>query len=381
MRPQRKEQAKRKQTVENLDFIPWLKQKRGLATAIFASLPLAISLVLPILKWLGASFLPLPENHSFWLSLIQLVFIIACFIYFYKPPITFGSHAGKAELIANEVSSQFWRAWRLLWAGWLLLYLALVMKSLHGIGARITLEALITRAATHILNNLSSVALILCYAVLARITVNQNEEAQESTQKRKHRPRLEKAEELLAFLWLAFAVIEILVVIFPVDINLRKIWLDWLGLFSGCIGAMSMALLIGRLDSMLLGVPALIIAALFLYSSIQPGFDEFVVKVPSEYANESVVRVPSEIKELKEVNTLEVMRATQKASQEEDVDQLKKFIGTVLLLYALIGKVLFFIVIEWLDSSGRLLFYMAKARQQLKSIPSERYKYVKEKLE
>lgn len=348
-RPQHKERAEMQPTIENLDFVPWLKRRKGRVTAIFAATPLVISVVLPILKWLKPSFLPI-ENRSFWLNIIQLFFISMCFFYLYliKNPVSIRepTKEEESELIADEASYQFWRTWRMVWAIWLLLYIGLVIQSAYNA------EALITRAATHALNNLSSVALILCYAVLARVTVNSKEggTAQEATRKNNYRPKLQKTEELLAILWLALALIEIMVVEIPRSLELRSVWLSWFGLFSGCIGAVSMALLIGRLDSMLLGVPILLIAALFLYSSIQPGFDEFVVMGKG---NQSV---------------------------SAGIEQLREFIRTVLLLYALIGKVLFFIVIEWLDSSGRLLFYMVKARQRFTVIPSERDTYVETKL-
>lgn len=35
---------------------------------------------------------------------------------------------------------------------------------------------------------------------------------------------------------------------------------------------------------------------------------------------------------------------------------------------------------EWLDSSGRLLFYMVKAREQITDIPTDRSTYIKAKL-
>lgn len=148
-KPQRKEQAEMKQTIDNLDFIPWLKRKRGRVTVILAGLPLAISVILPILKWLRPSFLPMADNRSFWLSIIQLFFIFTCVSYLYliKRPINFTEPTEEVELIANEVSSQFWRTWRMVWAGWLLLYIGLVIQSAYNV------EAVISRAATHALNN------------------------------------------------------------------------------------------------------------------------------------------------------------------------------------------------------------------------------------
>lgn len=341
-----------KQTIDDLDFIPWLNQRRGRVTAILAVLPLGVTAVLPVIKWLKPTFLPMADSRSFWMLLIQLLFILICFSYLYaiKNPVSFAEPTKEAEANANEAAHQFWRSWRMVWAGWLLLYLGLVIQSAYNV------EDVITRAATHTLNNISSVALILCYAVLARITVygEKQGEARKSTQENKHRIKLQRTEEFLAILWLGVALTEMLVVAAPSDHEHRRVWLGWFGLFSGCIGAVSMALLIGRLDSNLLGVPVLLIAALFLYSSIQPTFDEFVVVGKGEKG-------------------LVVNKGI-------DLEQLREYIRTVLLLFALIGKAVFFIVMEWLDSSGRLLFYMVKARQHLIAIPAERSAYINETL-
>jgi hypothetical protein len=97
---------------------------------------------------------------------------------------------------------------------------------------------------------------------------------------------------------------------------------DLFGLAFGFLAATATALLVGRLDSKLLGVSKYVIAILFLYSAIQPVFDFLLT------------------------NNADLFHVVRQAS---------------LVVIALLCKVLLFVVIHWLAMTNRLLYYMVEA--------------------
>lgn len=123
----------------------------------------------------------------------------------------------------------------------------------------------------------------------------------------------------------AVTVIEILAVTLPTSLETYLV-LKWWGWGSGIFGGIAMALYVGRLQSKFLGPRALLLLALYSYTAIQSLFV-----------------------------FLEARQA-----------------GAVALIdIALILKCLLFLYMMWLFQSGRLLFYLVRARRTYRDVKKE----------
>ena len=106
------------------------------------------------------------------------------------------------------------------------------------------------------------------------------------------------------------------------------------------MAATATALVVGRLDSTLLGVPQWAIITLYIYAAIQPTFD---ILIGGKAINKNSV-IP---------------------------------IAKVLLVYvALISKVLFFAIIHWLAKTGRLLYFMVQSYTLYEKAKMKRLKFI-----
>jgi hypothetical protein len=107
------------------------------------------------------------------------------------------------------------------------------------------------------------------------------------------------------------------------------------GIGYGIIGATATALVVGKLDDHLFGVPMAIIVLLFIYAGIQPSFD--------------IVLAPQ---------TTALLLAARE----------------VIVVIALISKVVLFATIQWLSMTDRLLYYMVESYSLYTGVDAHRQK-------
>jgi hypothetical protein len=107
----------------------------------------------------------------------------------------------------------------------------------------------------------------------------------------------------------------------------------------GVAGATATALVVGRLDDQLLGVPLFVIVFLFIYAGIQPSFDFLVVKTPPD-------------------NNLLL------AARE------------VIVVIALVSKIVLFATMQWLSTTGRFFYYMVQNYSLYYGVDSHRQNFL-----
>lgn len=158
-------------------------------------------------------------------------------------------------------------------------------------------------------NNLNSLALALCFVVLNYPTVIRGDQQETS---------IDRVAKLVIGWGLAAAVVftlaEILLVFVP-----HEPWVDYMRAFdlvSGLVGAVTLSLCVGRVQSKFLGPSTWLPLALYLYVAIQ----SLYVVIPAESW------------------------------------------GAMMIEAALILKCLLYLYVAWLFKSGRLLFYFVRVK-------------------
>lgn len=228
--------------------------------------------------------------------------------------------ARKIAKDAQEMSTKYWRGMLFTWVIFygVLTYLLLpdTKNSVHALKS--------LSIASDLLNNLNTLLVILCYDVLNR-----------PTEIRKGRASIGDSRLFigLGFVFI-FLVLELLSVrpdLSEQDLERTRYVLRVWGLFSGVIGGIAVALLIGRLQSAFLGPPRWLIILLYFYIAIQPLYIHFAGR-----------------------DTL------------GDIS-----IAVALINAALILKCLLYLYIAFLLKSGRLLFYLVLVRRTHQKIRQE----------
>ncbi|MFQ5349039.1 MAG: helix-turn-helix domain-containing protein [Thermoanaerobaculia bacterium] len=184
------------------------------------------------------------------------------------------THFGVAPMLAEDHDPELRLAWqatidlRRYWGGawmfWLFLYLVLVVTTsaglmpvpgaLPGEGTRWALVVL------NLLQNGTTVLLLLCYEVVARPTLADD---------------LSRRQLLPTEAWLAFVLLLSLVEGATVALALPWAAQQWFGWLSGFGQGTALALLVGRLDSKYIEAPTPVIASLYLYAAIQGAWPVF----------------------------------------------------------------------------------------------------------
>jgi DNA-binding winged helix-turn-helix (wHTH) protein len=227
--------------------------------------------------------------------------------------------ARKIAKDAQEMSTKYWRG---ILFTWVIFYGVLTFLLIPGIEEDV--RALKTLSiASDLFNNLNTLLVILCYDVLNR-----------PTEIRKGRASIGDSRFFIGLGFvIAFLVLEILSVrphIHEEITETKYVLTEW-GLFSGVIGGIAVALLIGRLQSAFLGPPRWLIILLYFYIAIQPLYVHF--------------------------------------AQRNSAEEIR--IAVALINAALILKCLLYLYIAFLLKSGRLLFYLVLVRRTHQKIGRE----------
>lgn len=277
--------------------------------------PASASFTLPPASWFAQAQLDLQWQWLFPATLILQVFVILIIVGLISRP---RPYQGCPR--ANIAATQFHNCWKTTWILWLFLFIALAVEA--GLEAQNPEGILVTgvggqlfSAALNTLNNSVSLAIFMCYVVLAdRTVVGHGDDAHET----------ELPWHLGIGIVAVLAALEAAIVFTP--------WGDFLPLFgwlSGFGAGLATAVVVGRLDSKYFGIPHTVIIFLYLYAVIQPGWAQF------ESSPNNAVPL-------------------------------------ALLNLALALKVLFFMVIKWSIDTGRFHYYADRMGSLIDEIEAER---------
>jgi len=240
--------------------------------------------------------------------------------------------ADDARHIAEKALGRYRVYWRGILGSWFLLYVCLYFMEP---GNTTTDRNQILGILTTLFNNLSTAMFVLCYNVL-----NQPVEIKAGRREINDTPWLGWGLALVA----AFCLVEIFTFRLFGNAGDRAEPLYALNLLSGIVGAIGMALYMGRLQSKFLGPSPGLVITLYSYTAIQPLFI-FLVSVPED-------------KQVFEEATVTL-------------------VAVVLINVALILKCLLYLYVALLVKSGSLLFYFVKVRRIYLNVDRERREFRK----
>ncbi|HEX8136629.1 MAG TPA: winged helix-turn-helix domain-containing protein [Pyrinomonadaceae bacterium] len=231
----------------------------------------------------------------------------------------------EAKVGAKSSLKQYSRYWKWLLGAWTMLYLLLTLTMIYTppsgpLSSEVESNPLhplwVLSIASTIFNNCNSLAIALCFVVLNLPTVLRG--AEENTGLAGVTKRIIKWG-LVAIVM--FALLESLLIFFP-----PPQWFNWmtrsklvwsLDLISGLVGAITLALFVGRIQSKFLGPSTWLPLALYFYVAIQSLYMVILEKEKS---------------------------------------------GVLMIEAALILKCLLYLYVSWLFKSGRLLFYLVRVK-------------------
>jgi len=270
----------------------------------------------------------------------------------------------------SRALDQFWEVWPKVWIAWFILYAALAAlrsKSLDWLpqlgpkleGQPIPPLAVIVPVALHFINNLATIALLRCFYVLAEPTFPSQQYPPEGD--------ILKREDLESgirggpeahhvpvrrhgHIWFAAALgvsaLECFLVLpgalrdvpaTTTQISALQNTLQVFGIAYGVLAATATALIVGQLDTKLMGVPFIALLTLFGYAAIQPSFD-FIFTNTSE----PIIRVSQ----------------------------------AVIVALALVCKLLLFAVFQWLALTNRLLYFLVQNYTLHVGVPANRSRFL-----
>lgn len=307
-------------------------------------LTVAVSVVAVVRGWQSIDDANTQSLILAYVSTPQLFMLLFAIGYVLPGPRRLGEGFGKAagyenpregddaRYIAEKSLGRYTIYWRGILAFWLFLYCCLVFLDPGNVGAG---GYPLKDISTTLFNNLSTAMFVLCYNVL-----NQPVEIKAGEREISDTPWLLWSIALV----LAFLLVEIVAWrFFPSQVERERL-LYACGLVSGIVGAIGMALYMGRLQSKFLGPSPWLVIALYSYTAIQPLFI-FLVNVP-------------------------------RGKQVFDAATVT-LIAVVLVNIALILKCMLYLYVALLFKSGSLLFYFVKVRRSYLNVDRERREFRK----
>jgi hypothetical protein len=325
-----------------LTFPKWLGQERRRLwpMVVFAAgLPAVIT---PILR-----NIPLPGYwpDSRWHNLISLacnlVALLVILAFAWQDPFTSRSK----EPQASEVVLNFHACWCLFWLSLLVMYMVLIaqelMTQLNG-ASEVSVGMEVLTLAANFAGNLANLFLLLCFLVLAR---------------RNSDPR-----RLQWVAWCAVLVVvtlaEVIFVMVSSGANSRlppppvaspaRFMIDLVYSFAGAI---SLALLIGRLESKFILAPLWVVGVLYCYAIIQVVFP-------------ICDHVPKWFKDVDSPTRLSLIEHTLRSLE------------TGLYGAAAVLKVVLFLFVSWMLQTGVLLYYVCGVHSLEDEVIRERREFI-----
>lgn len=208
---------------------------------------------------------------------------------------------------ADTVVLQFSRSWLWVWLTWVCFYALQVLAEFLITNSPGSAEKSLFDFLEWLAFGANSLMFLSCFLVMWRVTVDENAQ-----------PTYSMAP------YFAFAF-----VIALVDLAVRGLHVDprWLDGLNGGLGAVVLAMFVGRLESKYINAPISVIVLLYFYAAIQPLYFAY---------------------------------------------QGDKVFHDIILLIALFLKVVLFTTVLWAMESGRLLFYMARVRSLQDHVEGDR---------
>jgi hypothetical protein len=331
-------------TDSNPPLLPWVKIKihklKGAVFLVVSILSAAFNLFVALNLGVIDSKAHMPILYG---TQAVIVLIVCAIIAFGQKPQSFLSQYPRGTLAVK----QFWKWWPPLWFSWLILYAGLTIAAVYfptdtAKSRVIEYPMSIIVFGLHQLNNVATLILLMLFHLLARPSVPENEypaegdifpDEQNHSLPETKTERIEAGESKFWF-WVALffvsAMFELALVLFSGNPESALIVF---AIGYGIIGATATALVVGKLDDHLFGVPTFVIVFLFIYAGIQPSFD-FLIR------------------------------------QSEDFWLLVA--REVIVVIALISKIVLFATIQWLSMTDRLLYYMVQSYSLYKGVDSHR---------
>jgi hypothetical protein len=240
---------------------------------------------------------------------------------------------------AERARDQMRHAWIWLFVAWSLLSVALLMFEmvLKPLDSHTLIAA--RSVVVRLLNDLASVTLVACYWIMTFRTVRLRETADPGEP-----PRFVAVASVGSVLVVIVAVVHALALIDPANAA-RQMRIDFaFGLLSATGSAVATALLVGRLDSALIGVRWWLLALLYVYAIVQPCF--------------TLTRLLSDASGWGDASP--ELQALWTGSSMHDLFRKVQF---GVHLYALFAKYILFAVFAWIYHTGRLDFYLLRMRR------------------
>jgi DNA-binding winged helix-turn-helix (wHTH) protein len=259
-------------------------------------------------------------------SMAQAAVLLVALVGSINRPKGFRQIKDESYQIAKDASERSIKYWRFILFTWVLLYIALAFQVHHAIEpppGNAGMDFPVWKAfsiASDLVNNVNTLLIILCYDVLHR-----------PIEIRKGKPTIGDSRLYIGLAFIAvFLALEIFSVIGSSSDNLKAVLTAW-SLGSGIVGGIAVALFVGRLQSMFLGPPRLLIIALYSYIAIQPLYVHF-----GGHQNDTEIRN-----------------------------------AVILINAALILKCLLYFYLASLFKSGRLQFYLVSVRHTYQKVGKE----------
>jgi hypothetical protein len=263
------------------------------------------------------------DGHGFRIALFGFQMLVCMVLLFLIPKPRTDKNISRRAAAATE---QFTEAWERLWLCWVLLYLVYCARETCAIIAPSAAASPFWSCGLNLANNLQTMVLVMVYLVIAKSTVDTNRATS--------RLPWSRGIALLAFATALHLMATVAALYVPAAsalrpiIDLAVICIPWV---SAIASGLSMALVVGRLDSKFSDPPTWAVTLLYLYALIQVLWERF--------------------------------------GQDPVVEN-------VVISAALMFKCLLFLIVAWMLQSGVLFFYLDRLAYLITNVENEREKYL-----
>ncbi len=226
-----------------------------------------------------------------------------------------------------------------LWLCWALLYAGLIATDIASVAYPPfeTTAGFYARAITTMLNNCAAGVIVVMFWVMTFVTVPIAGLVPHGLVPR----RSTRLRRIVGLIVATIFVGQVVSLFFANPYSWHSLDCAF-GLVSGVASSVIMAMLFGRFDSKFLGVPLIVLAALFVWAAIQPSWPT--------------------------LELIEAMRSGPERLPWYPVVQV------VLYSYAWLAKFLFFVLCAWLFHTGRFEFFLLRLRRLQTSVAEDWHK-------
>jgi len=331
--------------IENQSFLNWSREYAKSIKGILFAIAGAASTIYGLAVALNIFELDRDKHMSvLYGSQALVILIIFAILAFGHRPMRVAQYKRGSRAV-----DQFCRWWPALWFTWLLLFFVLTIFEILSLKTGVrgnhempeTIERLFI-VGLHFINNSATLVLLMLFHILAepslpdpKLPVDRLLMTDPDLRPTRQIGDVRIAKFLFwAGLLIAFLILETWLVL---DSANPASLISVFGIAFGVFAASATALVVGQLDNKLLGVPLPAIALLFVYAGIQPSFNFLFAPI---------------------------------------TDPIILTTREVIVVIALLSKVTFFGVVQWLIRSNRLMYYMVEHYSVHYSVDANRSKFL-----